>query len=213
MKLSAFFSVLSLFCATQARAAAPTAPDFINVAWLRYSDEFLVRWHPVPDATGYNVYRYDSNSAAWMQIITNYSTPPWNVLSLREPSGADPGPATYAVSALNADGEGPITSASVVPGPGLDGTFYVPWDWWAKGYTFIDPSFTYDRVDEGTDGMVEFGSDSTNFTHAAWNTNFSSVQHLHITNMPPGTVWVTRMTMVNSNGIGISLFYPAFGVY
>lgn len=82
---------------------------------------------------------------------------PWNVLSFRQASpGA--GPTTFAVTAVNADGEGPTTAASVVPGPGLPGTSTVPWDWWPKGYTFIDPSFSY-SYEEGCDGSVGDAND------------------------------------------------------
>ena len=188
-------------------------PDYVKVAWIKYKDEFLVRWLPVPGATGYNVYRYHTNTANWVQVALNVNVPPWNVLSFREPSGADPGPVTYAVSALNADGESAITSASVVPGLGLAGTFYLNDEWWPKGYTFVDPSFVYDMIDNGTDGMVELGLSETNFTHGAWHTNIDGGHHLHATNLSPGTAWVTRLTMVDSNGVGVSYLYPYSGTY
>jgi len=56
--------------------------------------------------------------------------------------------------------------------------------------------------------MVELGLSATNFTHAAWHTNFALGQQMHITNLPPGMICVTRMTMVNANGIGVSFLYP-----
>lgn len=201
-----------LFPITCASAATPVAPEYVKLAWIDNTGEYLVRWLPVEGATGYNVYYYEPTPATWSRVATNRTFNPWSVLSFRHahPGG---GSATYAVSAVNADGEGPATSVSFEPGAPVGGSFYVGYDWWPKGYTFIDPSFSYDMYDDGTDGMVELGVSETNFTHGAWHTNIDWGHALHVTNLSPGTVWVTRLTMVKSNGMGVSFVYPANGTY
>jgi hypothetical protein len=107
-----------LFSATHTRAAAPAAPDYVNVSWLDNVDQFLVRWFPVAGATGYNVYRYDTNTSGSTAVATNLSFDPWNVLSFRHSASSDSSPGTYSVTAVNSNGESAGTSTSVTPGNG-----------------------------------------------------------------------------------------------
>ena len=200
-------SQVALVAITVTDAYDGAAPEFVKVAWIDNQSEFLVRWRPVEGATGYNVYRYDTNASVWVQVATNLMFEPWNVLSFREYSynGAAVGPTTYAVTAVTDDGESVKVSGSVTPGP-YDGSYFVlNMEWWPRGYTFIDPQMIGSSLVQLTDGMIEFGPDfNSPFTHGAWNTNFAMGHGFHITNLAMGTVYLPRITAVMENGIGIS---------
>src|SRR5262245_6588927 len=107
---AALFSIGSL-----AFAAAPAAPELVKISWIDNRAEFLVRWSPVPNATAYNGFRYDTNASVWVQIATNLIV--GHVPMLRDPAQPNPGTISYSVSAVNADGESAATSASLTPTP------------------------------------------------------------------------------------------------
>src|SRR5688572_9517553 len=83
------------------RAAVPEAPQRLQFAWIfggwPNTDEALLRWDAVPGATSYNVYRYDTNAAAWTLLASSVPVPRYRdpVFDLYE----------YTVTAVNDDGE------------------------------------------------------------------------------------------------------------
>jgi hypothetical protein len=201
---------LFLASTTPTRAAAPAAPQYVNVSWLDNQNQFLVRWFSVTDATSYNVYRYDTNTSAWTAVATNLSFESWNVPSFRHSASPESGEGIYSVTAVNGDGESSSTSASVVPGSGLS-TFTCYFDYWPRGYTFIQ-SQCQGSWEAGTMGMMEVALDGTNFTHGVWSTNFQITHQLRVTNLLSGTRYYTRLTQIDTNGSGFSEVYPWYGV-
>jgi large repetitive protein len=200
---------LLLFSAAHTRAAAPAAPDYVKVAWIENLEHFLVRWAPVSDATNYNVYRYDTNSATWTHIASNLTV--LNVPMFRDPTVPNPGPVIYAVTAVNADGEGPATTASLTPAAGHYPYYTYDWDP-PVGYTFGMPSFQGSYLG-GTDGMIELGFELdvwTNVLDVSWRTNIDYGYRVMFTNLTAGTVYYWRLTAVEENGNGITLVSPNF---
>lgn len=209
-RLSLCLGVLfaGLFVTNLASAAVPAAPEYLKVAWIENQSEFLIRWLPVADASSYHVYRYDTNALAWVQIATNLVTA-LRVPMFRDATVAQPGPVTYAVSAVNAEGEGLAAVGSLTPQPGAGmtstGDAYPP-----AGFTWAILSFSTDR-EPGSDTMVELtgaydanGPVHTNVFDVMWNTNISQWHQLQFTNLSPSMRYDYRYTRVEENGYGLS---------
>src|SRR5262245_57664644 len=97
--LAARFYLAGLICcfSLQGQAALPAAPENLQPAWL--FGEIMLTWNEVPDATGYNVYRYDNTNAVWVQTAANLAASRYRELNVYDPT-------TYGVTAINMEGEG-----------------------------------------------------------------------------------------------------------
>jgi hypothetical protein len=174
-------------------AAVPGTPENLQPAWL--FGEIMLTWDEVPEAAGYNVYRYDSANAVWIQTAASLMVPRYREMNVFEPT-------TYSVTAVNADGEsapaGPIVAEQTGEG------FVISLNQWL--WSIYDTQavikWTVDLV-AGADGMLEVGTSYTNLTFFAWDTNYTGLHQFTVTNLSPSTYYICRITSVASNRTGV----------
>jgi len=164
-------------------AAVPSTPENLQPAWL--FGEIMLTWNEVPDASGYNVYRYDTPNTVWVQTATNLPRPLYRESGVYERT-------IYAVSAVNQDGESAPAGPVVAEQTGDAFTIALDSWLWSIYDTVAAIQWSID-LEAGADGMLEVGTSPTNLVFFASDTNLATVHRLTLTNLSPGTFYYCRI--------------------
>src|SRR5262245_14605253 len=122
MKLISIRALLSasvLSFSLTALADAPPTPQNVIGAYIAGANYVRLTWEVTPGAEGYNIYVYDSSNQVWQAVelgFTNANVTLTNVIWRQYNYGLMP--ATYSVTATNAEGE-----SAASPPVSVDNTF------------------------------------------------------------------------------------------
>src|SRR5437016_12530776 len=166
-------------------APPPTVP---NVRAIVLPAEVLLTWEGAPDAAYYGIYRADLDRR-WMPIAKPVLAPRYRDTDFRTL------PCYYQVAAFNAAGElitfseflvsnrvASVSLYGVDPRPVSDTSVALVWNMMGLG-----------------DGLLEVGTDPTNYLWVAARTNFASRQEFIVTNLEPTTTYCFRLTSADTN--------------
>lgn len=187
-----------------ALADVPPPPQSVKGAFIWNEGPSYARltWEPVTDATGYNVYRFDSTNSVWQLIAASVQPPAFFDYEL-------PGsPTLYAMTAVNPDGESAASSPATVQGDGACTLAVSEPD---EDFGTLTPtnaliSWAVD-CESGADGMLEIGPSPTNLTVVAFDPKCHGYFNLLATNLTPATLYYYRITSVWTNGSGVAYLW------
>ncbi|HYV27144.1 MAG TPA: hypothetical protein VFA77_06400, partial [Candidatus Eisenbacteria bacterium] len=189
-----YLAAMTCCFSLMSEAAVPSMPENLQPAWL--FGEIMLTWDEVPEAAGYNVYRYDSANAVWVQTAANLNAPRYREANVWDPT-------TYSVTATNADGESAPAGPVVAEQTGEGFVISLNQWMWSIYDTQAVIKWTVDLV-AGADGMLEAGTSYTNLTFFARDTNYTGLHQFTVTNLSPGTYYICRITSVASNRTGVT---------
>ena len=219
MKKSVIQGLLAVLCATSVfvalpiHGAAPAAPQNVEGSWIvpfgifanywHAGDESVLTWEAVPEATTYNIYRYDDTNSTWVSMATGLTDTNW-----REPFPPT-SPTHYVVIASNVDGESAPSAevvVSPVPADFVTITQYLPN---VFGNDFVTETNAwaswYVSIISGANGLLELGLDGVDFATIYRNPTYSPSHSTVISNLTPNTIYWYRVTTVGTNHGGITI--------
>ena len=174
-------------------AAAPPPPTNAQPAYILEWPASYTRltWNSVTEASGYNVYRYDTGTTSWVQAaagVTNLFSTDANYGTL---------PADYYVTAVTPEGESApstvVTAQEVYPQSTLYLSPIEPWNGLSSTSAVV--RWTVSLV-SGADGMLELGTSPTQLTLVGYHPEYQGFHSFPLTGLIPGTHYYYRLTSV-----------------
>jgi hypothetical protein len=175
-------------------------PDNVRPAWIHGwpGDYARLNWDPAPEATSYNIYRFNVAAVTWEMIASGVT----DTLAFDYSAGS--AGKMYFVTAVGLAGEsGPSAIVLTHDDSPVPYFAHSPPDRFAGTLTPTTATFQWAvSLVTGADGMLELSTNAVDFTVVYFNTNYQGAFNVVVSNLLPGTQYTYRLTGVGINRAG-----------